>query len=453
MTDMNSKHDFTTGSIPKKLVGFMLPIFGALVLQAMYGAVDLMIVGKFGTRAGISGVATGSSIMHTFMFLTGAISTGVTILIGRFLGSGETGRIGRLVGSAICFFFALSIALGAVLAVLATPIARLMQAPEEAIGTTTTYIRICGAGIIFTVFYNFISGIFRGIGNSRLPLIFVAIACVTNIIGDLLLVAVFKMDVAGAAIATVAAQALSVVLSLVIIRRQKLPFTVKREEVRFFGHEIAMFLRLGIPLALQEFLTNLTFLALIAFANHLGLNASSGYGIAQKINAFVMLIPAAIIQSMAPFVSQNVGAGKEVRSQQGMKFGILIGASIGVVVAVLIFFFGDSISMIFTSEPAYAAKSFEFLRGFSPEAIITCILFSFLGYFNGHGRSLFVMIQGLVQSFIVRLPISYIMSRDPSASLTGMGIAAPSATMVGIIICTVYYFHMQKQMKNEKTLM
>ena len=307
---MNEKQDFTTGSIPKKMIGFMLPVLGALILQAMYGAVDLMIVGRFGTTEGISGVTTGSSIMNLVTFTVSSLTTGVTVIMGQYLGEKRPERLGGLVGGATCFFFIISLVLTAVLLIFARPIAILMQAPESALDLTVTYIRICGAGYVFIVFYNFISSIFRGLGDSRMPLLFVAIACVVNIIGDLVLIAGFHMNVAGAAIATVLAQAVSVVLSIVIIFRKNLGFTLQKADFRLSG-EVTHFLVVGAPLALQEFLTNLTFLALCAFINRLGLDASSGYGVAQKIQSFVMLIPSSIMQSMAAIVSQNVGAGKE----------------------------------------------------------------------------------------------------------------------------------------------
>lgn len=445
---MDNKQDFTQGSIFGKMVSFMFPILGALVLQAMYGAVDLLIVGRFGTNAGISAVSTGSSIMNLVTFVLCALATGVTILMGRYLGERKAHKIGPLIGNAIAFFLALTILLSVVLLVFARPLAILMQAPAEAVDLTVQYIRICGVGFLFVVAYNLISCIFRGMGNSKLPLIFVAIACVVNIIGDLLLVAVFKMNVAGAAIATIAAQAVSVILSLIIIKKEKLPFTFSLKDIRF-GKETLAFVRIGAPLALQEFLTNITFLALCAFINKLGLDASNGYGIAQKIQSFVLLIPSSIMQCMASFVAQNVGADKEDRAKRGMFYGMAIGAGIGVIIAVIAFFKGDLLASIFSTDEKAIARAFEYLRGFALEAIVTSILFSYMGYFNGHARSLFVMLQGLAQSFLIRLPMSYLMSIQPEASLTGIGLAAPAATIFGIIICTIYYVKMQKEPKHD----
>ena len=441
---MNDNQDFTTGSIPKKMLKFMLPILGALILQAMYSAVDLLIVGQFGTTAGISGVSTGSNVMNLFTFFTSSLSMGVTVLMGRYIGEKREDRIGTLLGGSVIFFVLLSLVFSLVMFIFANPIARLVQAPEEALELTVLYIRICAVGFVFVVFYNFISSIMRGLGDSKLPLVFVGIACVVNIIGDLVLVAGFKMNVAGAAIATIFAQAVSVVLSVIIIMKKKLPFKITRGDFKL-NEEVKKFVIIGLPLGFQEILTNGTFLALCAFINRMGLECSSGYGVGQKVQSFVMLIPSSIMQSLASFVAQNVGAGREDRAKKALVTSISIGAGIGVFVGLGIFFFGDHVAALFTNDTAVVARAFEFLRGFAPEAVVTSVLFSFMGYFNAHSKSVFVMVQGILQSLIIRLPMSYLMSIRPNASLTGVGLAAPTATVFGIILCLGYYIVLKKR--------
>lgn len=441
---MNDNQDFTTGSIPKKMVRFMFPILGALILQAMYSAVDLLIVGQFGTTAGISGVSTGSNVMNLFTFCTCALSTGVTVLMGRYLGEKHEERIGELIGGSVVFFIILSLLVSLFMFTCARPIAVLVQAPEEALDLTVLYIRICSVGFVFVVFYNFISAIMRGLGNSSLPLIFVGIACVVNIVGDLVLVAGFHMNVAGAAIATIAAQAVSVVLSLIIITHRKLPFKITAKDFRL-NREVKNFVIIGLPLGFQEILTNGTFLALCAFVNRMGLECSSGYGVGQKIQSFVMLIPSSIMQSLASFVAQNVGAGKEDRARDALRTSIAIGAGIGLFVGLGIFFFGDHVSALFTGDEAVVGRAYEYLKGFALEAVVTSVLFSFMGYFNAHSKSVFVMIQGIIQSLCVRLPMSYFMSIRPDATLTGVGLAAPTATIFGILLCLGYYVYLRKK--------
>ncbi len=438
-------NNFTEGSILGKLMKFMLPVLGAQILQAMYGAVDILIVGRFGTTSGISAVSTGSSIINLVTFAVTGLAMGITVLIGLYLGQKKEERIGKVIGGAICFFVLVSIAAAVGLIVFARPLSMLMQAPEEALDLTVTYVRICGGGILFVIAYNVISSIFRGLGNSRLPLLFVFIACIVNIFGDLFLVAGLKMNVAGAALATIMAQAVSVILSLVIIRKQELPFTMTRQDI-CFNPEIKNFIRVGAPIALQEVLTNLSFLALCAFINRLGLDASSGYGVANKIISFVLLIPGSMMQSISAFVAQNVGAGKEDRAKKTLFTGMGIGLLIGVVVGLGTFLYGDIVAQIFTQDPAVITRAFEYLRGFALEAVVTAVSFSFIGYYNGHGQTLFVMIQGMAQTFLVRLPMSWIMSIQPEASLTNIALAAPVATSVGIVLNGLYFVYYQKKL-------
>lgn len=447
--EQQQRDDFTRGSIVAKLSGFMLPILGALILQAMYGAVDILVVGRFGSTAGLSGVSTGSNIVNLVTFTVTGLSMGITVLIGRYIGEKRQEQVGRVIGGAICFFAVLSAAVSGVLLIFARQLALLMQAPAEAVELTVVYVQICGGGLLFIVAYNVISSIFRGMGNSRLPLIFVAIACGTNIVGDLLFVAVFHMNVAGAALATVLAQAVSVALSLIIIRRQKLPFEMKKRDI-CFNPEIGKFIKVGIPIAFQEILTQFSFLALCAFINRLGLEASSGYGVANKIVSFIMLVPGALMQSMSAFVAQNVGAGKEQRARRAMAAGMAMGAGIGVFISALAFFRGDLLAVMFTRDAAVVAKAAEYLRGFSIEAVVTSILFSFIGYYNGHSQTLFVMIQGIAQTFLVRLPMSYFMSIRPGAGLMEIGLAAPSATVFGIVLNAAFYLVYTKDKANKK---
>lgn len=445
--------DFTTGSIFKKLTGFMLPVLAALILQTMYGAVDILVVGWFGTEVSISAVSTGSTLINMIVFILSGFAMGVTVLMGRYIGERNERRLGRVIGGAVVTFAVIAAVLTFFLLGFAPLLAQMVQAPPEAFDQTITYIRICGGGIVFIIGYNLISSIFRGIGNSRLPLLFVGIACICNIAGDLLFVAVFHWDVAGAACATVLAQALSLVLSLLVCRKIKLPFSVTRQDFVFSG-EVKKFISLGLPIAFQEFLTQFSFMCLLAFVNGMGsteeirLASSSGYGIANKIVAVVMLVPSALMQSMSSFIAQNVGAGKERRAQKSMGFGMMLGGGIGIAMTAAAFFGGQTLASIFTDNVAYQLKAAEYLQGFSLEAIITSILFSFIGYYNGHNQTLFVLLQGMAQSFLVRLPMAYAMSEMMKDSLVYIGAAAPAATFFGIIINLIYYvIFSKKEMK------
>ena len=437
---MSNTADFTQGSILKKLCRFMLPVLGALILQAAYGAVDLLVVGRFGSTSGLSAVSTGSQVLNLVTFVVTQLAMGVTVLIARYIGEKREKEIGAVLGGAAVVFTILAGCLFVLLVLFARPISVLMQAPQEALALTASYVRICGCGILFIVAYNVLSAVFRGLGDSRSPLLFVLVACLVNVAGDLVLVAGLHLDAAGAALATVLAQAVSVGCALAILRRKKLPFTFRKSDVRL-NEQCRRFLAIGLPLALQEFLTQLSFLALCAFVNRLGLAASSGYGVASKIVSFVMLVPSALMQSMASFVAQNIGAGNVKRAKKSMLTGIAVGVAFGIVMFALVLRKGDVLAGLFSTDAEVVRRGFEYLRGFAPETIVTAVLFSMVGYFNGSNQTLWVMIQGLIQTLLVRLPLAYYMSIQPNASLTKIGMSAPVATVVGIVLnigCFLY---------------
>ena len=419
----SDKADFTQGSILKKLVAFMMPVLGALILQAAYGAVDLLVVGRFGSTSGLSAVSTGSQVLNLVTFVVVQFAIVFTII---------------------------SVVLFIVMVCFAHPISILMQAPEEAVDLTASYVRICGGGIFFIVAYNLLSAIFRGLGDSKSPLLFVLVACIVNVIGDLALVAGLHMDAAGAAIATVSAQALSVVFAVVLLIKKELPFSIARKDFRL-NPQCKKFLKIGLPLALQEFLTQVSFLALCAFVNRLGLEASSGYGVACKIVNFAMLVPSALMQSMASFVSQNIGAGKKKRAKKSMFTGIGVGLVVGCLVFALVMLKGDMLAGFFSTDAAVIENGYAYLKGFALETIVTAILFSMVGYFNGNNKTIWVMTQGLIQTLLVRLPLAYFMSIQPNASLTKIGLAAPISTMVGVVLNIGFYVYLNRaEQKNAK---
>ena len=446
----SDKADFTQGSILKKLVAFMMPVLGALILQAAYGAVDLLVVGRFGSTSGLSAVSTGSQVLNLVTFVVVQFAMGITVLIARYLGEKKPEKIGAVIGGGAIVFTIISVVLFIVMVCFAHPISILMQAPEEAVDLTASYVRICGGGIFFIVAYNLLSAIFRGLGDSTSPLLFVLVACIVNVIGDLALVAGLHMDAAGAAIATVSAQALSVVFAVVLLIKKELPFSIARKDFRL-NPQCKKFLKIGLPLALQEFLTQVSFLALCAFVNRLGLEASSGYGVACKIVNFAMLVPSALMQSMASFVSQNIGAGKKKRAKKSMFTGIGVGLVVGCLVFALVIFKGDMLAGFFSTDAAVIENGYAYLKGFALETIVTAILFSMVGYFNGNNKTIWVMTQGLIQTLLVRLPLAYFMSIQPNASLTKIGLAAPISTMVGVVLNIGFYVYLNRaEQKNAK---
>ena len=294
-------------------------------------------------------------------------------------------------------------------------------------------------GAVFIVAYNLLGSIFRGIGDSRVSLITVLIACILNIGGDLLLVGGFGLNVAGAAIATVFAQAMSVALSLLLIRGKHLAFILRRQDIRFDGAIIGRILKLGSPVALQDLLVNITFLVIIAIANSMGTIPSAGVGVAEKLCAFVMLVPSAYMQSMSAFVAQNIGAGLETRARRALLYGVLSSLMAGLLMGWAAFFHGDVLAGIFADDPAVIAAAWEYLKAYAIDCLLTSFLFCFVGFFNGCGQTLFVMAQGMVGALGVRLPVALLVSRAADSSLFHLGLATPASTVVQIFLCGIWY--------------
>ena len=441
---MSKTLSLTEGKILSSLIRFALPVMAALMLQALYGGVDLLVVGQFSETAEVSGVATGSMVMNTVTMVITGLAMGITIVVGQRIGEGRPDEAGKAIGSGICFFAIVTVLLTVLIIFGSDVIARFMRAPEEAFTQTSMYIKICGAGSLFIISYNVLGSIFRGVGDSKTPLVTVAIACVLNIVGDLIFVAVFGMGAAGAALATVLSQAISVLISLIIIKRKQQPFAFSKDYLRFDRRIIFTEFKLGAPVALQELLVGLSFLVIQMIVNNIGVTASAGVGVAGKLCTFIMLVPSAYMQSMAAFVAQNVGAQKPERASRGLFYGIITSLSIGAVVGFFAFFHGDIMSAIFSGKPDVIAASHSYLKAYAVDCVLTPFLFCFIGYFNGYGRTFFVMVQGLVGAFCVRIPIAFFVSQMPGAELFHIGLATPCSTIVQIMLCLFMMARMRK---------
>ncbi len=441
---MKQKNDFTTGGILLPLLKFVIPVFFALFLQSLYGAVDLLVVGRFSGPADVSAVSTGSQIMMTLTNLISSLSMGTTVFLGQKIGEKKPEEGGQIVGSSIALFAVIGIVFTIVIPVFSRGLAGIMQAPEEAFDLTASYIRICGAGSVVIIAYNLIGSIFRGLGDSRTPLITVLISCVCNIAGDLLLVAVFHMGTAGAAYATVFSQLISVVLSLAIIRRSTLPFAFHRKQIRWDTGIIRRVLAIGIPIALQDLLVGISFLVILAIVNSIGLIASAGVGVAEKVCAFIMLVPSSFAQSMAAFVAQNRGAGKPERAYRGLRYAIAVSFVLGIVMFYLAFFHGDLLASIFSRDGEVVLAAADYLKAYAIDCLLTCFLFCFIGFFNGMEQTRFVMIQGIAGAFLVRVPVSYLMSRQIPVSLFHIGLATPMSTVLQITLCMIWMLRLRK---------
>ena len=438
-------HDFTSGAIVPPLMRFMLPVLLAMFLQAMYGAVDLMVVGKFCSNAEVSAVSTGSQIILSLTYFIVSFAMGITVAVGQKIGEKQPEKAGQTIGTGIVLFTVLGLFFCALGVLAAAPLAALMQAPAEAFGVTVSYIRLCSCGFLVITAYNLLGSIFRGLGDSKTPLIAVGIACVFNILGDLLFVAVWRLGAAGAALATVLAQLISVVVSLWIIRKKPLPFTFGKDKIRLNKACAAEILRIGTPIALEDFLVSASFLVILALVNEFGVTASAGIGVAEKVCAFIMLVPAAFMQSMSAFVAQNCGAGRFDRAKRALGGGIAVSFAFGTIMFFLSFFRGDVLAGIFSSDSAAVLCAQDYLKAYAIDCLLTSFLFCFIGYFNGMGKTTFVMIQGVVGAVFVRVPLAFLFKRFAGESLFLIGLATPCSTALQILLCFGAFFYFRKK--------
>ena len=427
------------GNILKSLASFAFPVLLALFLQAMYGAADLIIVGQFADTYEQSGVASGSQLFNLITMVITGLTMGVTVFVGNCIGAGDPEKAGKGVGSGIAVFAVLAVIVTFLIVPFSDELSAFMHAPSEAFRQTSGYVRICGMGTVFITAYNVIGAVFRGIGDSKTPLITVAIACFINIFGDLLFVAGLGMGADGAAVATVAAQAISVICSLYLIGRKKLPFTFSGKYIRFDSGCVRRILMVGVPIALQEMLVQFSFLFIQVVVNGMGVMESAAVGVAEKVCVFLMLVASAYMQSISAFVAQNNGAGKFERSRKALFYGIKTALVAGIVMGSIAFFAGDLLSGVFSEEEAVIKYAHDYLKAYAIDCLLTAILFCFIGYFNGCGKTIFVMVQGVVGAFCVRIPAVFLISRMEGATLFHIGLGTPISSVAQIVLCVVAY--------------
>ena len=383
--------------------------------------------------------------MMTLTNLVSSFAMGTTVLLGQQIGCGERKQGGRTIGTAIVMFAVIALIMTAVLVIFAPQVSSIMNAPEEAFDKTVSYVRICGGGMLVIVAYNLIGCIFRGIGDSRTPLLTVAIACVFNIAGDLILCAGFKMGTAGAAFATVFAQIISVIVSFGVIRKKELPFEMHRTDIGVHGRILRKMVGLGAPIALQDLLVSISFLIILAIVNSMGVTASAGVGVAEKVCAFIMLISSAFMQSISAFVAQNYGAGRMDRAKKALHYGVAVSFAIGVGMFFLSFFRGNVLAGIFSSDTLVIEAAADYLKAYAIDCMFTAIFFCYIGFYNGIGMTKFVMLQGIIGAFCVRVPVSWLMSRRDGATLFDIGLATPFSSILQLVLCLGCMLYLRKK--------
>lgn len=434
------ERDLTTGSVWKTVLGFSLPYLLAYFLQTLYGMADLFIIGQFNGVESTTAVAIGSQAMHMITAVIVGLAMGSTVMIGQAVGAGKKDQVSRTIGNTIILFMGVAVGGMAILLLTVRQIVGVLSTPEEAVQGTIIYLAICFVGIPFITAYNIIGSVFRGLGDSKSPMYFIAIACAANILLDYLLIGGFSMGAAGAAIATVVAQTLSVIVSLVMIRRKNTGIRVTREQLRMHKETLGGILRIGIPIALQDGFIQIGFLIITILANMRGLNDAAAVGIVEKMISLLFLVPSSMLQTVSALAAQNIGAGKHDRAREILKKALIITVGWGVLAMIVIIPAAPQLLRLFTDQEEVIISGTQYLRPYVFDVMCAGIHFSFSGYFCACGRSELSFIHNMVSNFCVRIPGTYTMSRLFPHTLFPMGVVTPTGSIVSGVICVVAYF-------------
>jgi putative MATE family efflux protein len=430
--------DLTSGPIGRRLIAFSIPFLLANFAQALYGTVDTLVVGWFTDASGIAAVSIGSQVMWVANALVSGLTMGGTILIGMFTGARQERQVKETIGTMLSLYGVIGCILMAAMLVFIRPLLHLLQTPPEAFAQAESYARICSYGILFTFFYNALSAMLRGLGNSMTPLVFVSIACVANIFLDLLFVAAIPWGAAGAAFATILSQAISMILSVIYLRRKSFPFDFRPSSFRLIKGKALRLLKLGIPISLQETMVSVSFLIIAALVNTVGVNAAAAVGISGKFNGFAMLPASAFAGAISALVAQNVGAGRHDRAEKSLWIGI------GFSVLCACFFFAwiqlspGSVMRLFKGSDAVIEAGAAYMRAFSWDFLLVAFVFCMNGFFNGCGRTGFSLFNGLLSTLFLRIPLAFILGGALATKLFGIGLAAPLASASSIIVGLIY---------------
>lgn len=439
--------DLTKGNISSTLLNFALPFLLSSLLQALYGAADLFVVGQYNDSSAVSAVAIGSQIMQTITGIILGISMGGTVLISRRIGEKNNEGTAIAIGSLSILFILLAIFLTPSMVLATNPVISLMHTPFESVEYTKQYILICTIGIPFIIGYNAVSGIFRGIGDSKTPVYFVLIACIINILVDFLLVGIFKFGAAGAACATVLSQAISFLVALIYMIKKGFNFKINRKHFRLDKESVKHILIVGFPLALQDALVNVSFLIITAVINTLGLVASAAVGVVEKIIVFAMLPPTAFGSAISAMTAQNIGAGKPERAKKVLRYGVMYSLIFGIIMTVYCQISPTTLTAIFSTDSNVITVAGNYLKSYSIDCIMVSFIFCFNGYFSGKGQSIIALMHSLIATFMFRIPLTYFISKISGVTLYELGFASPIASLVSVMICLCYFYYLNRKDK------
>ena len=462
--------NLTEGNVKRVLLSFAVPFFISYAMQAAYGAVDLFVVGKFCQTSAVSAVSIGSQAMQLITSFVVGISMGTTVLIGRSSGENDRAMIKKTIQSSVWILIILSFVLTLLMLLNGQTIAVWMQTPAKALAETKTYIHICSIGIQFIVMFNVNAAIMRGMGNSKTPMQIVGISGLCNVVGDFILSGMLHNGVAGVAVATAASQAVSALISLIALRRlesassrialehpdsgsSRITLEHPDSDSCHFpfapdGYCTKKIFAVGLPIAMQDTLINISFMILTLVANRRGLEASSAVGIVEKLISFMFLVPSSMMSAVSTFTAQNSGAHKYDRIHECIIFSIVVTAGFGALMCLISWTIPDILTSIFTKDPRVIEYAGEYIRSYSIDCILVGVTFALNGYLNGIGNSLVTFIHNTLAIFAVRIPAAFLLSSMFPDTMFPMGFASPLGSLFSIIFL-VFYFSVKNKKLND----
>ena len=441
--DVIMEKNLTTGSVFKNVILFSLPYLLSYFLQTLYGMADLFIIGQYDGVASTTAVSIGSQVMHMITVMIVGLAMGTTVSIAQAIGADDKKRASKAVGNTIVLFMGVAVVGMSLLLMLVHPMVAAMSTPAEAVNGTVTYLTICFIGIPFITAYNIISSIFRGMGDSKSPMYFIAVACAANIALDYLFMGVFRLGPAGAALGTTISQAISVLVSLIVMIKRK---SIALSKTDFKPHRPVMgkILSIGIPIAVQDGLIQVAFIVITIIANQRGLNDAAAVGIVEKIISFLFLVPSSMLSTVSALGAQNIGAGKQERATAALRYAVLIAVGFGILVTIIIQFTAGSIVSLFTDGNTLDGADVirlggQYLRGYIFDCIFAGVHFSFSGYFCACGRSGLSFLHNILAIVLIRIPGVYLTSRMFQTTLFPMGLATAAGSLLSVLICTIAF--------------
>ncbi|MDO4266981.1 MAG: MATE family efflux transporter [Eubacteriales bacterium] len=444
--------NLTTGSVFKNMMFFSLPYLLSYFLQTLYGMADLFIIGQFEGVASTTAVSIGSQLMHMLTVMIVGLAMGTTVNIGQSVGAGDKKRAAWAIGNSAVLFMVLSVVLAAALLLAVEPITALLSTPEEAAAGTKGYLMVCFLGIPFITAYNIISSIFRGMGDSKSPMCFIAVACAANIALDYLFIGFFRMGPVGAALGTTLSQTISVAVSLVVIVKRTVGVPLSKTDFRPRREVMGQLLKIGVPIAMQDGLIQVAFMIITVIANRRGLTDAAAVGIVEKVISFLFLVPSSMLSAVSALGAQNIGAGKRERAVLTLRYAVIIAAGFGLCAALAIQVIAEPVVGLFTASAAVMAAGGQYLRGYIWDCMFAGIHFSFSGYFCACGRSGISFLHNIIAISLIRVPGVYLTSILFPDTLFPMGLATAAGSLLSVMVCVVAFVLISRR-DQEKTVL